>query len=124
LYRGATSTVGGVEITVLYFDGCPNWQVAAQRLAVIAAEHPGVTVTTRLIETPEEAEALCFRGSPSIVLAGTDLFPDPSTAVGLACRRYLTPDGLAGAPTLDQLRAALRSVSVQTSPVSAESPRP
>lgn len=120
LYHGATFTVGRVKITLQYFDGCPNWKVAAQRLAVIAAEHPGVTVTGQLIETTEEAEALGFRGSPSILLAGTDLFPDPSTAVGLACRRYLTPDGLAGAPTLDQLRAALRSVSGQTSPVSAE----
>lgn len=90
-----------------YFEGCPNWKVAAERLAVIAAEHPGITVTGQLVATSEEAEALGFRGSPSILLDGTDLFPDPSTVVGLACRRYVTPEGLAGAPTLDQLRAAL-----------------
>lgn len=103
-----------------YFEGCPNWKVAAGRLAVIAAEYPGVTVTGQLVETPEEAEALGFRGSPSILLDGTDLFPDPSTAVGLACRRYVTPEGLAGAPTLDQLCAAFRRAIGLTSPVSAE----
>lgn len=90
-----------------YFDGCPNWTVAAERLAVIAAERPGVAVTRRLVETPEDAEAIGFRGSPSILVDGADLFPDLSAAVGFACRIYVTPDGFAGAPTLDQLRAAI-----------------
>ncbi len=35
------------------------------------------------------------------------LFADPSSGVGLSCRRYLTPDGYQGAPTLEQLRIAL-----------------
>lgn len=96
-----------MDITLQYFDGCPNWTVAAERLAVIAAERPTVTVTRQLVETPEEAQVLGFRGSPSILVNGSDLFPDPSAAGGLACRLYVTPDGLAGAPTLDQLRAAI-----------------
>jgi len=29
-----------MDITLLYFDGCPNWQVADQRLAAIAADGP------------------------------------------------------------------------------------
>lgn len=90
-----------------YFDGCPNWTVAAERLAVIAAERAGITVVHRPVETPEDAETVGFRGSPSILVDGKDLFPDPSAGVGLACRLYVTPDGLAGAPTLDQLRAAI-----------------
>ena len=68
-----------------------------------------MTVTRRLVETPEDAEAIGFRGSPSILVNGKDLFPDPSAPVGLACRIYVTPDGFAGAPTLDQLRAAIRA---------------
>lgn len=68
-----------------------------------------MTVIPVLVETPEEAEAIDFRGSPSILLNGIDLFPDPAAPVGLACRIYVTPDGFAGAPTLDQLRSAIVS---------------
>lgn len=97
-----------MEITLQYFDGCPNWTITAERLATIAQAHPEMTVTHRLVETPEEAEAIGFHGSPSILVNGTDVFADPSAPVGLACRIYTTPDGFAGAPTLDQLRAAIR----------------
>jgi hypothetical protein len=90
-----------------YFDGCPNWTVVAGRLNAIAVDRPDVTVTRRRVETPEDAEAIGFRGSPSILVDGTDLFPDPSALVGLACRIYVTPNGFAGAPTLDQLRSAI-----------------
>lgn len=96
-----------MDITLQYFDGCPNWKIAAERLAVIAVEHPGTVVTRRLVENLEDAEAIHFRGSPSILVGGTDLFPDPAAPVGLACRIYTTPTGLAGAPTLEQLRDAI-----------------
>ncbi len=96
-----------MEITLQYFDGCPNWTIAAERLAVIAAERPGVIVSRQLVESPEDAEAIGFRGSPSILINGQDLFPDPSAAVGLACRIYATPAGFAGAPTLEQLRETI-----------------
>ncbi len=96
-----------MEITVQYFDGCPNWTIAAERLAVIAEERPGVIVSRQLIESVEDAEAIGFRGSPSILVDGQDLFPDLSATAGLACRIYATPDGFAGAPTLEQLREAI-----------------
>lgn len=96
-----------VEITLQYFDGCPNWTVAATRLAEIAQDQPDLTVKRLLVESVEQAEAIGFRGSPSLVVNGADLFPDPNATVGLACRIYVTPDGLAGAPTMEQLRSAL-----------------
>jgi hypothetical protein len=96
-----------MDITLEYFDGCPNWKIAAERLAVIAVEHPGTVATRRLVENREDAEAIHFRGSPSILVEGTDLFPDPAAPVGLAFRIYSTPTGFAGAPTLDQLRDAI-----------------
>lgn len=97
----------GMDITLQYFEGCPNWNIAAERLAVVAAERPGTVVIRRLVENLEDAESIAFRGSPSILVGGTDLFPDPSASVGLACRIYTTPTGLAGAPTLEQLRDAI-----------------
>ena len=48
-----------------------------------------------------------FHGSPSILVDGVDVFAEPGAGVGLSCRIYRTPEGLAGAPTLDQLRAKL-----------------
>ncbi|MCE0459491.1 thioredoxin family protein (plasmid) [Curtobacterium sp. C1] len=96
-----------MEITLQYFDGCPNWEATAERLAVIAAEHPAVTVLRQRIATQEEAEAADFRGSPTLLINGSPLFPAPDAPAGLSCRVYLTPAGLAGSPTLEQLRDAI-----------------
>lgn len=96
-----------MDVTLLYFDGCPSWQVADRRLAQLAAERPDVQVHRQRVETAQEAARLHFGGSPSIQVDGVDLFAGPQAAVGLSCRLYPTPEGLAGAPTLDQLRAAI-----------------
>jgi len=95
-----------MDITLLYFDGCPNW-LADQRLAAIAAGRADLMVTGHRVETLEEAERVGFHGSPSILVDGVDLFAEPGAGVGLSCRVYRTPDGLSGAPTVEQLRAAL-----------------
>lgn len=96
-----------MDVTLLYFDDCPNWKIADQRLAAIAAGRADVTVTRHRVETIEEAERLGFHGSPSILVDGVDVFAEPGAGVGLSCRVYRTPDSLAGAPTLEQLRVAL-----------------
>ncbi|GAB3162412.1 hypothetical protein GCM10027059_15110 [Myceligenerans halotolerans] len=96
-----------MEIVLQYFDGCPNWKIAQEHVDVIAAERPDITVTRQLIETLDQAEQVGFHGSPSILVDGSDPFAGPDAGVGLACRLYQTPDGPAGSPTLDQLRAAV-----------------
>lgn len=96
-----------MDITLLYFEDCPHWKVADERLALIAAERGDVTVTRRLVENSEDAERVGFLGSPSIQVDGVDLFAEPGARVGLACRRYPVSGGHEGAPTLDQLRVAL-----------------
>lgn len=96
-----------MEITLLYFDDCPNWTDADRHLQQLETEHPGLIVHRRLVDTPEEAERVGFRGSPSVLVDGVDPFAEPDAPVGLACRVYQTPDGPAGSPTLDQLRAAI-----------------
>ena len=96
-----------MDIALLYFDDCPNWKIADERLAVIAAERPDLTVSRHLVDTLEEAERVGFHGSPSILLNGVDVFAGPDAGVGLSCRVYRTPDGPAGAPTIEQHRAAL-----------------
>lgn len=76
-------------------------------LRTLANEFPDLRVTRRLVETPEEADRVDFRGSPTILVDGVDPFADESDPVGgLSCRVYETADGPAGSPTLDQLRRA------------------
>lgn len=96
-----------MDIALLYFDNCPNWKITDERLATITAQRPDITVTRHLVESTEDAERLGFHGSPSILVDGVDAFADADTPVGLSCRVYQTPDGPAGAPTVEQLQNAL-----------------
>ena len=96
-----------MDVTLLYFDDCPNWKVANDRLATVARDLPDVTVTRQLVGTHEEAERVRFHGSPSLLVDGVDIFADADAPVGLSCRVYQTPDGPAGSPTVEQLRAAM-----------------
>ncbi len=96
-----------MDITLLYFEGCPNWRVADERLQLLVTGRPDISVTRHAVETPDQAARVGFLGSPSIQVNGVDVFAEPGAQVGLTCRRYPTPDGYEGAPTLEQLRAVL-----------------
>ncbi len=100
-----------MDITLLYFDDCPNWHDADTHLRTLEDEIPGLRVTRQIVDTAEEAERTQFRGSPSILIDGVDAFADPDAPVGLSCRVYQTPEGSAGSPTLDQLREVLATAS-------------
>lgn len=94
---------------LFYFDGCPNWRVMEQRLGEAMREIDlDAPVTLVSVDTAEQAERWQFRGSPSLLLNGSDPFAEPSAPVGLSCRVFTTPDGLQGAPTVEQLAEALR----------------
>jgi len=95
-----------MKVELLYFNGCPHWKTADQRLRELAAER-GIEVGRRLIATPDEAREAGFRGSPTILIDGEDPFAEGDEPLGLSCRVYRTPAGIDGAPTLEQLRAAL-----------------
>ena len=101
-----------MEITLQYFDGCPNWTTVERRLTELISGRPGLTLRRELVATAEHAERIGFRGSPSILVDGIDPFADPNAPVGLACRIYATPAGPAGAPTTAQLREVLGDRSV------------
>jgi hypothetical protein len=94
-----------MQVTVLYFDGCPHWRTAEARVreALLRLRRDDVTVARRLVDSTEQAEAEGFRGSPTILVDGRDPFAGSQTPGGLSCRVYTTPAGLAGAPTVAQL---------------------
>lgn len=95
-----------MRLELLYFDDCPNWKIAGERLDDVATRR-GLAVERRIVSTPEEAEASRFRGSPTVLVDGEDPFASGGEPFGLACRVYQTPDGPAGSPTSEQLEAVL-----------------
>lgn len=98
-----------MDVRLLCFDGCPNWQETADRLRQAIAL-AGLTITPQhvRVKTADDAERLSFRGSPTVLVDGADPFADDEAPVGLSCRVFQTPDGLRGAPTVEQLVEALR----------------
>lgn len=98
-----------MKVELLWFAGCPNWRETGGRLREALAL-AGIRAQVLLVEvtTPEDAERLRFRGSPTVLVDGRDPFADESDPVGLSCRVFRTPVGLRGAPTVEQLVDVLR----------------
>lgn len=99
-----------MKISLLYFDDCPNWALGLQRLKQALEESGlgGEEIELVEIVTEADAERERFPGSPTFRVGGEDLFePDGVAAPGLTCRVYETPLGLSGAPSVEQLVAAL-----------------
>ncbi len=98
-----------MRVELLYFDGCPSYLVAEERLRRVLREW-GLDAHIEMVrvETDEEALRLAFPGSPTIRVDRRDLFPTGERVEGaLGCRIYVTPEGLAGAPTIEMIRQAL-----------------
>ena len=101
--------LGPIDVRLLYFDDCPNWRVAEARLKE-ALRRVGANPEAIIYEqvtTVEQAEALGFPGSPTILVDGADPFAEPNAPAGLTCRIYRTALGVQPAPTVEQLQAAL-----------------
>jgi hypothetical protein len=90
-----------VDVTVLYFAGCPTWQTALERVHM-AADSAGISVSVSVqkVATHQDAEQLGFTGSPTIWLDGTDPFARPDATPAMACLVYATEFELAGSPTV------------------------
>ncbi len=98
-----------MKVTIQYFDGCPHWKLADQRVRrVLEGVSAGdVTLDYELIDSPESAERVGFHGSPTILVDGRDPFVSGIEQVGMSCRVFRTEDGIQGAPTEAQLRKLL-----------------
>ena len=98
-----------MKAEVLHIEECPSWEQAGRslRAALDSTGDRDVPITFRLVASPTEAARVPFAGSPTILIDGQDLFPSDGRTSDLACRVYLTPKGLAGRPTQEQLETAL-----------------
>ncbi len=100
-----------MKIELLYFEGCPSYRVAGDRLREALVE-ANVTDPITLIEIKTEADAQHwkFPGSPTIRFDGVDPFAHGEATYGLKCRIYPTSEGLRGWPTKEMLLTALNDM--------------
>ncbi len=94
-----------VRVTIRYFEGCPHWKLAEQRVRKVLRDlsRADMTLEHQLIDSPGTAERIAFRGSPTILIDGRDPFATGAEPVGLTCRVFRTEEGPQGAATEAQL---------------------
>jgi hypothetical protein len=98
-----------VKIEILYFDGCPNHDLADQRVREVLSEL-GVQAELILVNVKDEdtAQEVEFPGSPTIRVNGVDVVPGTNgEPFSMRCRVYPTSSGLDGAPDKNAIRAAI-----------------
>jgi hypothetical protein len=99
-------------VELLWWEGCPTHEEAAEKLEQILDEigKGDVHVVRREVRTRAEAQRLGFPGSPTFSVGGRDLFPTDS-APALTCRVYARDGGaLSPLPDRAELTARLRDV--------------
>jgi hypothetical protein len=98
------------RVEFIWFDGCPNHELARALLdEVIAVVAPGTAIEAIDASDPDVAAAHRFPGSPTIRVDGRDIDPnfvDPGDYTP-RCRLFRTADGLRGVPPRDWIEDAL-----------------
>jgi len=97
-----------VEVELLYFDGCPNYQDYLPHLRQLVSGAGEIKL--RAIKTEAAALTERFLGSPTVRVNGRDVESDAAgrTEYGLQCRLYRGAGGWSGAPPDDWVLAALK----------------
>lgn len=95
-------------IELLYFEGCPGHERVLPLLQQ-RADTSGAALKLRAIETPEQAIAERFLGSPTVRVDGQDVEPDASsrTDFGMKCRLYRSNEGTSPTPPVEWIDRAL-----------------
>lgn len=69
-------------ITVLHVPGCSGGRAALGLARSIADERDDVLVADSVVEAGSDAVTTTFRGSPTVLIDGGDIDPDPQTPIG------------------------------------------
>lgn len=96
-------------IIILHTLNCPNVALLRRRVTDALARLPGPApqVAVEEVADPETANRRGLRGSPSLLIDGADPFTSPETPPAFECRTYHMENGIEGAPSVDQIVAAL-----------------
>lgn len=98
---------GKITVEVQYFYGCPNSQEMMRRVQeAIKRTNISIDYHEILVDTPEKAELYKFRGSPTVLINGSDLEGMPVPSAGnLACRYYSN-----GIPSIDTITDIIQDI--------------
>lgn len=88
-----------MNVMVLHVDNCPSVAPLMDQMAQVLAGRTDGSVSERVVVSDAAAKRLKLRGSPTVLVDGSDPFPAPSGSMGLSCRLYETPYGPRGFPT-------------------------
>ena len=105
-----------MRIELLYFAGCPNYEVLLSKLREMVADEESETeIELRRVESVDVAESECFLGSPTVRVDGEDVEPGAGvrTDFGLKCRLYRSSEGTSGMPPERWITTAIRSRRMQ-----------
>jgi hypothetical protein len=104
------------RVELLWWEGCPSHERAAERLADTLREMKREDVRVERVEvtSADQAAERHFPGSPTFQVGGADLFPAPDAPPSLGCRIFPLDDGrLSPLPSAAQLEATLREALVR-----------
>jgi hypothetical protein len=79
-----------INVEIQYFNGCPNSQTMIDRVRnAITSLSIKVDYKETLVESPEFADKVKFRGSPTLLINDIDFenLPEPECG-NLSCRYY------------------------------------
>jgi hypothetical protein len=99
------------DVELLWWEGCPSTEEAVQELRVVLSGLglDEVEVRMREISSDEDADQAGFIGSPTVLVDGADVAPQPGEPAGLSCRVYHRRDGsISPTPDPMDVRDALR----------------
>lgn len=83
-----------MRIQFLFWEDCPSHPDAWRRLHDVLDELGIVAEVERIeITTEAEAQRRSFAGSPTILIDGRDIDPQPELPARLTCRLYFHEDG-------------------------------
>ncbi|MBV8956775.1 MAG: hypothetical protein JO179_21745 [Solirubrobacterales bacterium] len=103
------------DIQLLWWEGCPSTDKALGELRGALAELglSDTPIRKHEVRSDEEADELGFRGSPTILIDGSDLVAaEPEAPTGLSCRIHRRRDGrISPTPDPEDLRSALRAAA-------------
>jgi hypothetical protein len=106
-----------MKLEVLHIPDCPNLPPLLERLAAVT----DLPVTTRVIDSDNEAAEFGMAGSPTLLINGVDPFATGDDGdCGVSCRLYRDQDGrIVPAPSVEQLRHAITAAGQSARPGSA-----
>lgn len=107
---------GSVRIEILAREDCPHRGMA---LVVVerVVDETGIPAEIELVDVESDSDAESYRvlGSPTVLVDGRDVDPEPiPVAYSVDDRIYRTPRGPSGWPEPDWIRAALIRAVAQT----------